>query len=478
MKNLYLFLVLMVLTPLVSLEVNRGFLEELQDTTIEFDNYVGPYLFYNTVTEIRNIGTYLAQEITPTIKGEGNYSDKYKLHHRPKLEWEKQPLACDIFEITDQALIDNIDNIELILSQYLIDNYGYLETDADLLAQLLLIYNAVFRGDASHFANNYTTEGVISDDINNVGIDLHFYNWPGNTFIYIPLSDNLVLGKLDNIDSDIIIDDKVIENITLENENNIELREDIIDFKEREFDEISQDVEQDKEDLNTLIIESQDEIVDDNNVDKITIEEKIKEKESIIEEKTADLVKKEEKILELRDTLAEDKNEIITETKNSSTGGGFKYILNRQDGNTYFGQLINLSADGNKLNKSSVNSIRNNSFNKKGDNIFVIAGGEKANQLVTLGKLKSETLTLELWAEVVCYENSPIIIQGNYIYAVINVDDKFYLGEFDIDLKILRRSAVSLFKDSFIVLKNNIFYIQGENNNIELVNLSDFISIL
>lgn len=469
MKRIYIFLVLMVLTPLVSLEVNRGFLEELKDTTIEFDNYVGPYLFYNTSSEIRNIGAYLAQEITPTIRGEANYSDKYKLHHRPKLEWEVQPLSCDIFEITDTALIDNINNIELIISQYLMDNYGYLEADADLLAQLLLIYNAVFRGDASHFNTNYTTEGVVSSDIDNIGIDLHFYNWPGNTFIYIPLSDNLILGKLNSIDSDIIIDDKVLENIKLENENNIEFREDIIDFKEREFDEISQDVEQDIEDLNTLILGSEDENVDKNIIDG---------KEAEIKEKVADLDKKDKKILELRDALAEDKNELIIDKKKSSTNGSFNYILNRKSGNTYFGQLINLSEDGHKLTKSSVNSVRNNSFNKKGDDIFVIAGGEKANQLITLGKLNSETLILNVWAEVKCYENTPIIIQGNYIYAVIYVDGSYYLGEFDIDLKIKRRSGISLFKDSFIVLKNNIFYIQGENNNILLVNLSDFISML
>jgi hypothetical protein len=468
-----MFLVLLALTPLVSLEVDRFFLEELQGTKIEFDNYNGPYQFYNTVDEIRNIGAYLAGEITPTIKSEGNYSDKYRLFHRPKLEWEKQQLSCDVFEITEESLIDNIENIELIISEYLIMNYGYSSDDGDLLAHLILIYNAVFRADTSHFQGNYTSEGVVPGDIKNIGIDLHFYNWPGKTFIYIPLSDNLISGKLTNIDSDILIDDKVIENIKLEDENNIEFREEIIDFKEREFDEIIQDVEKQKEDLIILKKSS-----DSENIDSNMIDEKIKDKESEIEETISDLEKKDEKILDLRDTLAEDKNELITNIKKSTTGAGFKYILNRQDGDTYFGQLINLSSDGVKLNKSDVNTIRNNSFNKKGDRIFIIAGGDKSNQLVTLGKLKSETLTLDSWAEIQCYENSPIVIQGNYVYVIIYLDGRYYLGEFDRDLKLIRRSAVSLFKDSFIVLKSNIFYIQGVNNNIKLVNLSDFITVL
>lgn len=477
MKNVFLFLVLLIITPIFSFEVNRGFLEEQESNYIEFDNYVGPYLFYNTVSEIRQIGSFLANNITPTIKGTGNYFDKYKLHHRPKLEWEDKPLSCDVFEITDIALIDNIENVKLILSQYLIDNYGYSIDDGDLLAHLLLVYNAVFRGDPSHFTEIYTSEGVLSQETNSLGIDIHFFNWPGKTFIYIPLSNNLEIGKLSNVDTDILVDDKVIEHITVEDENNIEIREDIIDFKEREFDEITNELSEDKEELNELNI-----TVDQDNGDKEINEESlgndIEEKESIIEDKITELKEKDEKILELRDSLAEDKNELIVDNNKKTTDPGFLYILNRFDANSFYGQLLNLSTDGSKLNNSIVNSIRNNSFNKKGDSIYIIAGGKNANQIITLGKLKSDTLTLDKWADVVCYENSPIIIQGDNIYSVIYLDNKYYLGEFDIDLKIQRRSSKTLFKDSFIVLKNNIFYIQGESNNIILIDLSDFIPVL
>ena len=69
MRKVLILLLLSVFGILYALEVDRVMLESLDTNTIEFDNYVGPYLFYNSVEEIRNIGHELASGITPENKG-------------------------------------------------------------------------------------------------------------------------------------------------------------------------------------------------------------------------------------------------------------------------------------------------------------------------------------------------------------------------------------------------------------------------
>ena len=290
-----------------------------------------------------------------------NYNDKYKLYHAPRLEWEKDRLSCDVFEITDRALIDNTANIELILSQYLIENYGYSEDDGDLLAHLVLVYNAVFRLNNSHFDSIYTSEGVVSTV--NLGIDLHYYNWAGKTFIYIPLSNNLEFGKLSTINSDILVDDEVIENIRVEDPDNIEVREEIIEFKEREYDELAEEIEDLKkqvDDKNDAEETVSNELVENTESSRIDDTEKVSDTDDNssdrditdeIAEKEVVLEKKDEKIVELRDNLAADKNSLIEETVKFSKDS-IKYIINKTSGNRVYGVIYNLQKDGSFINKS------------------------------------------------------------------------------------------------------------------------------
>lgn len=435
--------------------------------SVEFENYVGPHLFYNSVQDIRSIGTYLASSITPNLKGDADYSGKYIISHRPKLEWEKGKKSCDIFSISLTALIDNIDNIELIISQYLIDNYGYSLSDSDLLAHLLVIYNAVYRGDVNHLNENYTVEGSIVDNHEFIGIDMKYFNWAGKTNIYIPLSDHISLGRLSNIDTDKVIDEKVIESIRINNDNNIELREDIVEFKEREYDEISNELDEDKESLELLMTD-----IDRSNME--ALDNKVVQ----ISEKEKDLDTKESRILELRDELSDDKNDLIVTNILSSTGNTFPYILNRTVGSKMLGQLVKISKAGNITAYGSVNTIRSSYYFEYGGYLYIIAGGDSANQLITLGRLDRDSLSLLNWARIPCYENSIIISNNKLLYSIIEVDGGYYIGEFDLELNLLRRSSTDLIKDSYILFRNDIFYIQGEYNSIKLVNLSDFISTL
>jgi len=478
-----IFIILMQFTLYInSLEVESSIIESVKSSYIEFNNYIGPHLFYNTIDEIRSIGSYLANDITPNVRSSGNYNNKYIINHFPKTEWEIRELTCDIFEISNTALIDNSNNIELIISQYLIDNYKYNLDDADLLAHLILVYNAVYRGDYDHYSTIYTSESRIESDASKLGIDVNYSKWPGNTFIYIPLSDKINIGKLDSINSDILIEDEVIKRIKLQDENSIELREQIVDFKEKELDEITTDLDNKKSELEILessvdssntdknieTIENSEEILNDNSEKIITLQSEVVDKEVLIE-------KKEEQITKLRDNLAEDKNSLIKSTTNDNKKY-YTFILNRSDAENYFGQLVNLDDSGAVINRSSINSVRNNKIVEQSGFTYFIAGGNKSNQIITLGKVNSRTLELVKWATANCFESSDIIFTGNKLYSLIIVENRYYIGEFDTDLNLVRRSAVSLNQNSYIINKSGSFYIQGDDNNIKLINLSDFIS--
>lgn len=478
MKYIY-FLVLsyFAFMPIYSLEVNRDII--ITDEVVEFENYVGPYLFYNTVEEIRGIGSFLSNNITPGLKGNADYSGKYFMFHRPKLEWEEMINSCDVFKISEEALIDNIENIKLILSQYLIDSYGYSIEDSDLLAQLLVVYNAVYRGDAEHFKTFYTTEGVVTDEIRHLGIDRHYYNWPGKTNIYIPLSSTLIPGKLTNIDTDNILDSDVIDYIKENEEDEITFREEIVEYKEREFDEVKKDID-DKEKVileKKEEIESRIEVSEEDESLKSQLEE-VKVELEEIEDERKDLEEKEEKILELRDEIAKDKNADISSEAPLIQENKIVFILNKNIGGEKYGQVIYINNSGDIITKGEVNTVRNNRYYIIGDYIYIIAGGKTGNRIVSVGKINISDLTVNSWGNIACYEKSGIYEYRGFIYCIISESGAHYIGEFDNDLKLIRKSSLSVDKDSFVALNGGIFYIQGEDNSIKLVNLSDFVSVL
>lgn len=475
-KFIYLLLSLVLMFKIGALEVDRSSIELDFEVNIEFENYVGPYLFINSVDEIRQIGSILAAGITPETKSDATYEDKYFLYHRPKAEWEKELKSADIFHIGEKALIDHIDNIELILSEYLIKNYGYTKEDGDLLAHLITLYNAVYRGDVEHYGNSYSSEAYVTENSDNLGLDLHYSNWPGISYLYIPLSSSIYIGRLNTVDSDEIIDDKVISLLTEKNEDSIELREDIVDLKEREFDELKAELLIDLESLQEL----EALLVDKKATEDITAEEieqlesVIEDKKSEIEEKVEEIEEKEETILELRDDLAEDKAELVEEVKKSSKLDTFNFILTKNVGDETLGQIVKVDTEGSIKTRSSVNSVRNRFIIKSGDRIYFIAGGDRANQKITLGSVKADTLNDPKWAEVTCDGNSSIIMKNNKLYTIINVQGNYYLGEFGFDLSLIRRSILTVEPESYIVYLDDKFYVQADNNSIKLVNLSDF----
>lgn len=487
MKRL-LFLLLLPIS-LFSLDVDISILKETEGFLIEFENYVGPYLFYNSVSDIRNIGTALADDITPGEKGDSDYAGKYKMFHSPSLEWEKVR-TCDVFNITETALIDNINNVELILSQYLIDQYGYSLEDADLLARLLTIYNAVYRGNEEHYLNTYTSESAKLENSEHLGIDTKYYNWPGKTYLYIPLAENIISGDLSNIDSDLFIEDDVIDHIKDTSDDSIELREEIIEFKERQIDEKVEQLDMELEvmELELEVLEDQLEEMELEQMDlepmPLEDELQVKELEENIEELQAEieevkeekeeLKKTEEKVLDLRDDVAVDKNQEIEEKVELKSA--VLFLKNSSVRGTKMGQFLKLSDDGDVVASSNLNSVRESNFVIVRDNIYAIAGDEGDNHIISLASVDLATLKNLLTSKTPCYINSPILDIGNFIYAVIPVDGQYYLGEFNKDLNFIRKSPISFDKDSYIGYKDKRFYVQGTDNSIKWVNLSDFVS--
>lgn len=470
------FILIFFPVTLFSLDVDINLLKQSENAVIEFENYVGPYLFYNSVSEIRNIGSSLASGITQGKKSQSEYSGKYEMFHTPRLEWESSS-SCDVFNITENSLVDNIDNVELILSQYLIDLYGYNLDDADLLAKLILIYNAVYRGSNEHYKEVYTSESSILENPEFLGIDTKYYNWPGKSFVFIPLAENVISGDLSNIDSDLFIEEEVIDHIKDKSDDSIALREEIIDFKERQIDEAVEKLQEEENILETKKEELLEVIEEAEEEDKDEIETQIEEIDKeleLVEEKKEDLKKSEEKVLDIRDDVAVDKNKDID--KKVELESAVLFLKNRDVSGTMMGQFYKLSDNGDIVASSSLNSVRNNNFIIDRNTVYAISGMESKNHIISLSSVDLATLKNLLVAEVSCYINSPILSIGGFIYTIVEADNEYYIGEFNQDLNFIRRSPQSINKDSYIAFKDGRFYVQGTDYSIRWVNLSDFVS--
>ncbi len=217
---------------LLGLEVD---VEEISRTKkIEFINYRGPARSGDTdsVREIRTIGSRLAQGVKRSGPNRRiPYLMKYSVIHAIS-EKEAGKYSADIISIDRAARVDHIKNIRRILSGFYQSMYDYSRKNADTLALFTTYYNAVHRGDMAYFREKYKTVVLGRLNEKNAGISTKYYEWPGATMLVIPLTEEAMRGKLNSIDTDIISDKKVIEQVR-KDKGAIDERKDMVDMREK-----------------------------------------------------------------------------------------------------------------------------------------------------------------------------------------------------------------------------------------------------
>ncbi|MBN1532264.1 MAG: hypothetical protein JXA20_06355 [Spirochaetes bacterium] len=201
---------------------------------VVFVNYRGPARkgTGRNIREVRTVGGRLAAGARRVAPGTRfNYRMKYSVIHALSDKDEKK-YSADIISIDRRARIDHIKYIRRILSDYYQSMYRYQRRNADTLALFTTFYNAVYRGDLNYFGQKYAQAVLHHITEKNAGISTKYYEWPGTTRLVIPLTEESMRGKLNTIDTDIISDKKVIEELR-KDKTAIDERKDMVDMKEK-----------------------------------------------------------------------------------------------------------------------------------------------------------------------------------------------------------------------------------------------------
>ena len=233
------FFLIMVVFSGFAIEVDKPEIDSVKNKTIEFINYTGPHDVVDSADTIRGIGSNLAGAVKSGRAGDIN---RYSVIHcvDPAV---KEGLDADIFIIGKNAGVDHINNVRLIIAGYLKAAYGYSDKDAATLAHFVTIYNAVYRGNMDFFNQKY--KQVVTKNLTKekAGLALRYDEWPGQTQIVIPLTDQKYAGTISSVDTTSISDKKVVEKMREDKGKDLEKRKEMVDLKERESEEAAKRAE-------------------------------------------------------------------------------------------------------------------------------------------------------------------------------------------------------------------------------------------
>jgi hypothetical protein len=259
------------------LEVDEEELTEQVDEEITFINYEGPHETIDSRDEIIGIGVYLGSTDEREFFTR-SFANKYTIIHAvdPTVE---ELLDADIFIIGESALVDHVQSLRWMLEGYLSTYYVYNEEDAALLAEFITYYNAVFRKDMEYIGSNYKQIVFDNLDAEKIGISRSYKQWPGQTMMVIPLTEEAEEGGLGALDSDALSEDRVIEDLREQEDRGVEQRQDLVELKEREIEEEKQEIEEEKQQ-----IEEEQQELEKRKQDLEERKEELEEKKQTIEE--------------------------------------------------------------------------------------------------------------------------------------------------------------------------------------------------
>lgn len=248
---LFLFLVVFLVpcigvTAQEDLRIDRTELEDTGTADIDFENYQGPVERIETREEIRGIGRYLGirAEADSTV----DYYERYSLT-RIIGEDEDGKRAADILDLSPRARVDHIVNLRRIIAGYLEESWSYESGDADFLARIITIYNAVHRGSMNFFEERYRRAVLDFLDPAKAGLAISYRDWPGNTQLVVPIRTDRAPGDLDAVDSSPLVDQGVLAELRARRDLGVEERKAIIEFVERVIEERTEAIVEERREI-------------------------------------------------------------------------------------------------------------------------------------------------------------------------------------------------------------------------------------
>ncbi|MEL3913699.1 P83/100 family protein [Treponema pedis] len=305
MKKLLVFCLFLtaVFSAAAAIEVDRPEIDTVKNRVIEFINYTGEHDTVDSVETIRAIGSALGPAVR---QGRAGDTEKYAVIHcvDPAV---KTGFDADIFIIGKNAGVDHINNLRLMIAGYLSAAYGYSQKDAATIAHFVTVYNAVYRSNFSYFKEKYKQVVLNNLTAEKAGIALRYDQWPGQTQIVIPLTDQKYSGTLSSVDTSSISDKNVVEKMRESDDKEIAARKDMVDLKERESGEAEKRAEEIKKEAAEKKKEA---ATQQKEADKQKKEAATQQKEADKKQKEADSAKaKAEKTGDEKDKAAADKKQ-------------------------------------------------------------------------------------------------------------------------------------------------------------------------
>ena len=516
MKSLKLILLVLIPVSLFTLSVD---VDELKTADpVEFEDYHGPNKVVNTHAEITGIG----RNLKIGLKGEKfTWANLYSIIHAVDPKSEK--LNADIFMIEKGATVDTIFNVRRILSGYLQETFGYSYQEAFTLAKFITFYNGVYRSNMEYFNAKYSPVVLSHLLAPKTGIAKNYREWPGNTQIIIPLTENE-----GSVDTSNITDEKVIENLQKNvPDRGVADRKEIVEIKKNELKkeqkelqkktEETRKIEKEIETKETKLAEKKSSIEKIENPEKKELAKKelekeekavIKEKEKLVEkkeeikqsEKTVQkkeaaikqdekVIKKDEKINELKKDpdkavkelektekeLSQTKDELKKE-KESVMHDKLYYLKVKEwlvEGH-YDNDMVIIDPKTRKvLVRSPVKRIDCKKYllNEKG--VVVILHNDEKPAVHNLAILDKDNLTLVKKGPDNVFWRSFIEDREGFIYVIVSQEDNYYLGRFNYNLELEKVSNVKMDKDSFISFFEDSIFINRSDKNIIVLNKND-----
>lgn len=509
---------LFIISGVFAAEINEQEIKSVGSESIVFTNYTGPHKVINSIEEIKGIGESVAKSLAGRNHGitkDGKYTVLRAADDSP------EGLNADILILSPTAGVDHINNLRRIISAYLVVTWGYSEKDADILATYITVYNAVYRGDLAYFQKKY--KQVVVNHLRNdiVGLSTNYKDWPGKTQIVIPFGDS--------VDTSVISDKKVIDNMREEEDRSVDTRKGMVEIKEKEADKATEEAQQAQKEATVAkkeadeaksiakeeAVKSQQATKEAEEAKKIAEENPDdKEAQKVAEEK-AEVAEKQAEVAEKAKEEAEEKAEVAQNLSEKATASQAEADKKRSEAqserteiakdqqqniedaqkkasmNTTYGLqvtdkvemlsklvLVNRE-DGSVVKSSPVTVIRNRVVYPEGQSFIAIAGKAlslpTSNEAIKLVTLDKDAMTISSQCDEIVSPLSVLVEDSGYYYCVIQVenDPNWYVGKYSSDLKLQAKSAVTVLQQTPIMVSGDTVCVTDVNERLRILSVSD-----
>lgn len=492
---------------------------------VEFENYLGPHENVDTHDEIIGIGKSLKLGLDEASQSGDGESQQYTWKKKYTIIRAYQPgadkLSADIIVIEKSAKVDNIYNVRRIITGYLQQAYGYIESEAFVIATFITYYNAVHRSDIQYFESKYTQKVLSHLTPQTVGIALSYRDWRGKTAIVIPLAAGApstaditseeIIEHLRDTQEDRAVDDRqdildIQKAELLREEKELEARKEAAQQKEEEINGKQAQIDAEREKLDEIEdpqeraekeaeLDNRQEELDAEKEELAVTKAEIARDEETLEAKRQEIESSEAGIAldEKRNLYEQDPDKAIAEieaAKKAAEEARKDLQIEQEgimDGKLYYLKVREWEREGHYDNemfiiepdtrevlaRSTVERIDCDKFLLNDKGVVVVIHNDEEPAKHTLVLLDKNNLSLIKEGGDDVFWRSFIEDREGQIYVIVSRYDGYYLGRFNYDLELEIESDVKIDRDSFISFYKETIYINRDDKTVVLLNKAD-----